>query len=68
MNLRIYHKSKEHVEEFLKFQDSQGTRRAYMMETAQLAYRGCSEDRPWGLGLGCGPGEASREAHINAIG
>jgi hypothetical protein len=26
------------VEEFLKFQASQGTRRAYMTETAELAY------------------------------
>jgi hypothetical protein len=35
-----------------------------MMETAQLAYGGCSEDRPWGLGLG----KQGREPHINAIG
>jgi hypothetical protein len=40
------------VEEFLKFQDSQWTRRAYLTETAELAYRGQGEDRSWGLGLG----------------
>jgi hypothetical protein len=30
--------SKEQVKEFLKFQDSQGTRRTYLRETAELAY------------------------------
>jgi hypothetical protein len=33
------------VEEFLKLQDSQWTRLAYLMETAELAYRGHGEDR-----------------------
>jgi hypothetical protein len=37
--------SKVQVEEFLKFQDSQGTQIAYLAETAGLAYRGCSKDR-----------------------
>ncbi len=44
--------SKAQVEEFLKFQDSQGTRRAYLTETAELAYGGRGEDGSWGLGLG----------------
>jgi hypothetical protein len=36
--------SKAQAEEFLKFQDSLGTRRAYLMETAKLAYGGHGED------------------------
>ncbi len=44
--------SRVQVEEFLKFQDSQGTRRAYLMETAELAYSGHGEDGSWGLGMG----------------
>jgi hypothetical protein len=44
--------SKAQVEEFLKFQDSQGTRRVYLTETAEVAYGGCSEDGSWGLGMG----------------
>jgi hypothetical protein len=34
----VYSKAK--MEEFLKVQDSQGTRRAYLTETAELAYGG----------------------------
>jgi hypothetical protein len=30
--------SKAQLEEFLKFQDFQGTQRAYLMETVELAY------------------------------
>ncbi len=56
--------SKAQVEEFLKFQDSQGTRHAYLVETAELAYRGRGEDGSWGLGLG---GRA-REALIDEVG
>jgi hypothetical protein len=51
-------------EEFLKFQDSQGTRRAYLTKTAELAYRGRSEDGSWGLGLG----EWAKEALIDTVG
>jgi hypothetical protein len=36
--------SKAQVEEFLKFQDSQGNRRAYLTETAELAYGGRGKD------------------------
>jgi hypothetical protein len=56
--------SKAQVEEFLKFQDAQGTRRAYLTETAELAYGGCSEDGSWGLGLG----ERAKEALIDTVG
>jgi hypothetical protein len=52
------------VEEFLKFQDSQGTWRAYLTETEELAYGGQGEDCSWGLG----PGERAREALIDAVG
>ncbi len=44
--------SKAQVEEFLKFQDSQRTQCAYLMETAELAYGGYGEEGSWGLGLG----------------
>jgi hypothetical protein len=56
--------SKAQVEEFLKFQDSQGTRRAYLTETAELAYGGRGEDGSWGLGLG----EQAKEALIDTVG
>jgi hypothetical protein len=36
--------SKAQLEEFLKFQDSQGTR-AYLMDTVELAYGGCGKDK-----------------------
>jgi hypothetical protein len=36
--------SKAQVEEFLKFQESQGTQRSYLTETTELAYRGLGED------------------------
>jgi hypothetical protein len=52
------------VEEFLKFQDSQGTRRAYLTETAELAYGRCGEDGSWGQGLG----EWAKEALIDTVG
>ncbi len=56
--------SKEQVEEFLRFQDSQGTRKAYLAETAELAYSGRSSDGTWGLGMG----ERARAAIIDAVG
>ncbi len=56
--------SKAQVEAFLKFQDSQGTRRAYLTETAELAYIGSGEEGSWGLGLGV----RAREALIDAVG
>jgi len=56
--------SKEQVEEFLRFQDSQGTRRAYLTETAERAYGGRGEDGAWGLGMG----ERAKSALIDAVG
>jgi hypothetical protein len=35
--------TKEQLDEFARFQDSQGTRKAYLAETAELAYTGHSE-------------------------
>ncbi len=32
--------TKERLEEFARFQDSQGTRKVYMAETAEIAYIG----------------------------
>jgi hypothetical protein len=43
--------TKEQLEEFARFQDSQGTRKAYLAETAELAYTGRSESGEWGLAL-----------------
>jgi hypothetical protein len=34
--------TKEQLDEFARFQDSQGTRKAYLAETAELAYTGRS--------------------------
>jgi hypothetical protein len=36
--------TKEQLDEFARFQDSQGTRKAYLAETAELAYTGRSEN------------------------
>jgi hypothetical protein len=43
---------KEQLEEFAWFQDSQGTRKAYLAETAEIAYIGRNEKGEWGLALG----------------
>jgi hypothetical protein len=51
LGLGRYIYSKAQVEEFLKFQDSQGTRRACLTETAELACGVRGEDGSWGLGL-----------------
>jgi hypothetical protein len=42
--------SKEQMDKFVQFQDSQNTRRAYLAETTELAYLGRSGGE-WGLGL-----------------
>ncbi len=52
------------VEEFLKFQDSQGTWQAYLTEAAELAYRGRGENGSWGLGME----EQAREGLIDGVG
>jgi hypothetical protein len=41
--------TKEQLEEFAWFQDSQGTRKAYLAETAEMAYTGRNEKGEWGL-------------------
>ncbi len=44
--------TKEQLEEFARFQDSQGIRKAYLAETAEIAYIGRNEKGEWGLALG----------------
>jgi hypothetical protein len=44
--------TKKQLDEFAAFQDSQGTRRAYLAETAELAYMGRNEKGEWVLALG----------------
>jgi hypothetical protein len=56
--------TKGQLEEFSIFQDSQGTRRAYLAETAELAYGGHSQSGGWGLGLGAG----AKSAMLDLIG
>ncbi len=43
--------TREQLDKFARFQDSHGTRKAYLAETAELAYRGRTGDGEWGLGL-----------------
>jgi hypothetical protein len=43
--------TKEQLDEFACFQDSQGMRMAYLAETAELAYTGRTESGEWGLAL-----------------
>ncbi len=43
--------TKAQLDEFAWFQDSQGTRKAYLAETAELAYVGRLENGEWGLAL-----------------
>jgi hypothetical protein len=43
--------TREQLEEFARFQDSQGTSKAYLAETAEMAYSGHSEKGEWGLTL-----------------
>ncbi len=43
--------TQEQLEEFARFQDSQGTRKAYLAETAEMAYSGRNEKGEWGLAL-----------------
>ncbi len=43
--------TKKQLEEFARFQDSQGTRKAYLAETEELTYTGRNEKGEWGLAL-----------------
>jgi hypothetical protein len=44
--------SQKQLNEFATIQDSQGKGRAYLAETAELAYNGRNEKGEWGLALG----------------
>ncbi len=44
--------TREQLEEFARFQDSQGTRKAYLAETAEIAHMGRNKKGKWGLALG----------------
>ncbi len=44
--------TKEQLEECAQFQDSQGTWKAYLAETAEMAYIGRNDKGEWGLALG----------------
>jgi hypothetical protein len=43
--------TQQQLDEFARFQDSQGTRKAYLAETAEMAYIGRNERGEWGLAL-----------------
>jgi hypothetical protein len=43
--------TKEQLEEFARFQDSQGTRKACLAETTEMANTGRNEKGEWGLAL-----------------
>ncbi len=49
LGMSIY--TQEQLDEFARFQDSQGTRKAYLAETAEMAYIGRNERGEWGLAL-----------------
>jgi hypothetical protein len=44
--------TKEQLEDFTTFQDSQGTQKAYLADTDDLAHMGRNEKGEWGLTLG----------------
>ncbi len=44
--------TREQLEEFARFRDSQGTWKAYLAETAEIAYLGRNKKGEWGLALG----------------
>ncbi len=48
--------TKEQLDEFARFQDSQGTRKAYLVETAELSYTGRTGSGEWGLTLSAAKG------------
>jgi len=55
--------SKEQREEFLHFQDSQGTRRAYLAETAEYAYAS-RQNGEWGLEIS----ESAKSMMVDVVG
>jgi hypothetical protein len=58
----IYTKKK--LEKLAAFQDSQGMRKAYLAETAELAYMGRNENGEWGLA----PGAQAQLSLVNLVG
>jgi hypothetical protein len=44
--------TREYLEEFARFQDSQGTRTEYLTETAEIAHLGRNEKKGVGVSLG----------------
>jgi hypothetical protein len=44
--------TKKQLDKFAAFQDSQGTKRAYLAKTAELAYIKRNERGEWGLAMG----------------
>ncbi len=56
--------TQEQLEEFARFQDSQGTRKAYLAETAEMAYSGSNKRGEWGLALS----SAAQGTLINIVG
>jgi hypothetical protein len=56
--------TRKQLDEFARFQDSQGTRKAYLAETAELAYRSRTGDGEWGLGLST----AAQSSKIDIVG
>jgi hypothetical protein len=56
--------TKEQLDEFARFQDSQGTMKAYLAETAELAYTGRTESGEWGLALS----SAAQRSLIDIVG
>ncbi len=55
---------KEQLEEFARFQDSQVTRKAYLAETAEMAYIGRTEKGEWGLALGLAAQDVGRKVGL----
>jgi hypothetical protein len=55
--------TKAQLDEFARFQDSQGTRKAYLAETAELAYTGRLENGEWGQALS----SAAQESLIDIV-
>jgi hypothetical protein len=56
--------TQEQLEEFARFQDSQGTRKAYLAEMAEMAYSSRNERGEWGLALS----SAAQGSFIDIVG
>jgi hypothetical protein len=58
--------SKKKLDEFAAFQDSQGTRRVYLAETAELAYI-VRNERRMGIGPGCPGSDITDRPHWDEL-